>query len=257
MQSIRERLRERRRKRRLHILRLLVCIVLLVSAAVYAWRFIHRPGFAFGDVSINGTSLLTEADVIKMGGSEPPFNIFNVSISRLQDGLAQDIRFRSAEIHYHFPASLQLIVREREPALYVADSYNSYLQVDFDGYVMSVTTGIPDAKAPLLVGAQCGNVYLGDIIKNESVLQILKFLQQIDGEARDRIAEINVDDRNEVRFRQRNSFPILLGPVSGLGDKTKMFMTVFNEIKDKNIRAEYIDLTFTKPYIKLLPEKKK
>ena len=27
--------------------------------------------------------------------------------------------------------------------------------------------------------------------------------------------------------------------------------TVFNEIKAKNIQAEFIDLTFTKPYIKL------
>ena len=31
-----------------------------------------------------------------------------------------------------------------------------------------------------------------------------------------------------------------------------MFKTVFNEIKDKNIKAEYIDLSFGKPYIKLL-----
>ena len=34
-------------------------------------------------------------------------------------------------------------------------------------------------------------------------------------------------------------------------------MTVFNEIKNKNIRAEYIDLTFAKPYIKLIPKEEK
>ena len=30
-------------------------------------------------------------------------------------------------------------------------------------------------------------------------------------------------------------------------------MTVFKEIKNKSIDAEYIDLTFAKPYIKLIP----
>ena len=34
-------------------------------------------------------------------------------------------------------------------------------------------------------------------------------------------------------------------------------MTVFNEIKNKNIQAEYIDLTFAKPYIKLIPKEDK
>ena len=37
-------------------------------------------------------------------------------------------------------------------------------------------------------------------------------------------------------------------------EKAPLFNTVFNEIKDKNIQAEYIDLQFKKPYIKLKPE---
>ena len=45
-----------------------------------------------------------------------------------------------------------------------------------------------------------------------------------------------------------------LGKAQELAQKAPLFMTVFNEIKDKNIKAEYIDLTFAKPYIKLLPK---
>ena len=55
----------------------------------------------------------------------------------------------------------------------------------------------------------------------------------------------------------RGSFPILLGPVKNLAEKAPVFMTVFTEIKNKNIQAEYIDLTFAKPYIKLIPKKDK
>ena len=139
----------------------------------------------------------------------------------------------------------------------MANSYRSYLQLDYNGLVMNVTTGIPDAKAPVLAGAQCGNVFLGDKVDNQNVLWILQFLQQLSGEARDRIAEIAIDNRQEVKLLMRGSFPFLLGPVKNLAEKAPVFMTVFTEIKNKNIQAEYIDLTFAKPYIKLIPKKDK
>lgn len=257
MATIKERLRAHKRRRRLRLLRLLLTLGIAAYGLVYAWQYIHQPGLALGSVVIHGTNLLTEEEAIKLGGSQPPFNFFNVSASRLQDALKHDIRFQNAKIVYRWPASLEITVEEREPALYVANSYRSYLQLDYQGMVMNVTTGIPDARAPLLVGVQCGNVFLGDPVGNASVMQILKFLQLLDGEARERIAEICVDGRQEARLRMRGSFPILLGPVASLPDKAPLFTTVFNEIKNKNIQAEYIDLTFAKPYIKLIPGKEK
>ena len=57
-------------------------------------------------------------------------------------------------------------------------------------------------------------------------------------------------DKN-VKIQLKVGFPILLGPVEELQNKTELFMTVFNEIKGKKIVAEYIDLTYSKPYIRL------
>lgn len=255
MQSMRDRLRERRRKKRWRMLRLFLCAVVLVAALFYSWRYIHRPGFAFGDVTIQGSSLLKEEDIIKMGGSQPPFNLFSVSFNRVRDALEQDVRFHNTQVQYRWPATLQVYVEERAPAVYVANSYRSYLQVDFEGMVMNVTTGIPDAKAPVVAGVQCGNVYIGDKVRNPAVLNILTFLQRIDETAQAAIAEITVDNRAQVKLLMRNSFPVILGDVAKLPVKAKVFMTVFNEIKDKHVKAQYIDLTFAKPYIKLLPKK--
>ena len=184
MATIKERLRAHKRRKRLRAL----CMLLALGAAAYGlwfgWRYIHQPGLAFGSVVIHGTNLLTEEEAIKLGGSEPPFNFFNVSAGRLQDALKHDIRFQNAKVAYRWPAGLEVTVEERQPALYVANSYRSYLQLDYNGIVMNVTTGIPDARAPLLVGVQCGNVFLGDPVGNDSVMEILQFLQQLDGDAR-------------------------------------------------------------------------
>lgn len=255
--SIKTRLRRARRRKRLRLLCLLVILGLVSYGSVKGWEYIHSPQFAFGRVELHGTNLLTEKDIIAIGGSTEPLNLFNYSFSRLGDGLKHDVRFKTTEAHYRFPDTVVVTVEEREPALYVANSYHSYLKLDYSGLVLSVTTGIPDAKAPLLVGALCGNGYIGDTITNQCVLSILSFLKQLTPEARERIGEIAIDDRQQAKLRLIGSFPILLGAVSELPEKAPLYMTVFDEIKDKNIQAEYIDLTFAKPYIKLLPKQAK
>ena len=257
MATMQERLRKHKRQRRLRILCRLVLIIGLGYGLHFGWSYLHRPDLAIGTITIHGSSLLTENEAIELGGSQPPFNFFNVSRSRLVDALKHDIRFQNPRVDYHWPTNYEVYVEEREPALYVANSYRSYLQLDYSGLIMNVTTGIPDAKAPVLAGAQCGNVFLGDKVDNKNVLLILEFLQQLSGDARDRIAEIAIDNRQEAKLRMRGSFPILLGPVSKLPEKAPVFMTVFTEIKNKNIQAEYIDLTFAKPYIKLIPKEDK
>lgn len=257
MQPMIERLHAERRRRRLRKFFLLVCIVLACFTVRFIWNYIHSPSFVFGSISIRGTSQLTEDDVIRMGGSQPPLNLFNTSLGRIRDALSHDVRFHSAEVSYKFPSHIQVVVQEREPALYVSNSYRSYFKVDYNGVVLSVTTGIPDAKAPVLVGEKCGNWYIGDQITNDHVLKIIGFMNSLDGEARDRIAEVAVDDRQHVKLNMRGSFPILMGHVDELADKGQIFMTVFKEIKNKSINAEYIDLTFAKPYIKLIPSDSK
>ena len=80
-------------------------------------------------------------------------------------------------------------------------------------------------------------------------------MQQLTPEALQRIGEIAVDDKQDVKLQLSGSFPVRLGRVQEVSQKASVFMTVVhNEIKDKNIKAEYIDLTFGKPYIKLLPK---
>lgn len=252
--SIKDRLRETRKKKRLRLLRLIAIIILIVASSVGIWRYVHRPDFAFGHTNISGTNKLTEADILKIADTTAPMNLFNVSFSRVRDALKQDVRFHSSSVEYKFPNEMRIMVQEREPALYVANSYNSYVQVDYKGVVLSVSAAIPDAKAPLLVGEACGNVFIGDQVKNNVVLQVLQFHQKISPEAQDQIVEIVNDPQLGIKLRQRNGMQVLLGPVEKLMEKTDLYMTVFNRLKGKNIQAEYIDLTFNKPYIKLKPE---
>lgn len=254
-QSIKSRLRTRRRQRRLRALCSLIVMGILGYGALQLYNYVHSPSFAFGRVVITGSTELTEDEVLRAGGIQKPCNLFNLSFSGVKQSLGEDSRFKSVEVKYDFPSTLHVQVVPREAVLYVANSYHSYLKIDSEGKVMQVTTGIPDAQVPMLVGIKCGNVFLGDTINSIGVKNVVSFINALDQEARDRISEIVVDEKGHVKIKLRNTFPILLGPVEELEQKLRNYIIVFDEIKDKNIQAEYIDLTFAKPYIKIIPGK--
>ena len=166
------------------------------------------------------------------------------------------MRFEKAETEYFWPGVLAIRVKERVPAVYIACSYKSYAQVDYNGVVMSVSNGIKGADVPVLSGVVTGNIFtgnifFGDTVKEKNVLAILSFLSKLDKEVINSISEIAVDSGNNVKFNLSYGYPILLGNADNIAEKLDVFVTVFNDIKTKNIRAEYIDLTFAKPYIKL------
>ena len=251
MQSTRERLKANRKKRRLRLLRLFFITAVITGALAGAWRWATSPGTAFGSIVIEGTSQLTQSELLSMCGTQEPVNLFVVSPSAIEKAIANDVRFEKAETEYFWPGVLVVRVKERIPALYIACSYNGYAQVDYNGVVMSVSDGIKEADAPVLSGVVTGNIFFGDTIKEKNVLEILSFLSKLDKEVTDSISEIAVDSGNNVKFNLRYGYPILLGNADNISDKLDIFITVFNDIKTKNIRAEYIDLTFAKPYIKL------
>lgn len=251
MQSTRERLKANRKKRRLRLLRLFFIAAVIIGALAGAWRWATSPGTAFDSIVIEGTSQLTQSELLSMCGTQEPVNLFVVSPSAIEKAIANDVRFEKAETEYFWPGVLVVRVKERIPALYIACSYKGYAQVDYNGVVISVSDGIKEADAPVLSGVVTGNIFFGDTIKEKNVLEILGFLSKLDKEVTDSISEIAVDSGNNVKFNLRYGYPILLGNADNISDKLDIFITVFNDIKTKNIRAEYIDLTFAKPYIKL------
>ena len=173
MQSTRERLKANRKKRRLRLLRLFFIAAVIIGALAGAWRWATSPGTSFGSIVIEGTSQLTQSELLSMCGTQEPVNLFVVSPSAIEKAIANDVRFEKAETEYFWPGVLVVRVKERIPALYIACSYKGYAQVDYNGVVMSVSDGIKEADAPVLSGVVTGNIFFGDTIKEKNVAIML------------------------------------------------------------------------------------
>ena len=253
--TMREKLRQRRKARRLRMLRLFMICAVVVAVFAGIYHYLHRPSFAYGSVAIHGTKHLSEAEILQLAGSQKPFNMFNVDADKVEEALRHDVRFKTVHAEYKWPGVLHINVQERKPALYVENAYQGYAKLGYCGTVMDVTSGIPDDNAPMLTGEDCGSLFVGDVVENKNVLTVLDFLNAIDIAAQDQFVEVSIDEERKVKVQLKVGFPILLGPIDELKDKSELFMTVFNEIKGKKITAEYIDLTYSKPYIRLKEKK--
>jgi cell division protein FtsQ len=123
--------------------------------------------------------------------------------------------------------------------------------VDKTALVMDMTDGIKDASIPRLAGVACGNAFIGDTLQNDTISEALKFLDKLQPDAKEQIADLSVDKEQKLILHMRYGFPVILGPVNELAGKAELFMTVFNEMKGKKVQIEYMDLQYSKPFVRL------
>ena len=251
MRSSHERLQEDHRRKRVNDILWLLGLLIFAALVVTGWKYIHRPDFAFGDVVIHGSKQFTREKVLRMAGAGEPVNLLLVSKSNVLSALQGDVRVESAEAHYDFPSVLHVYIKERQPVLYVVTDYGNYAKVDRTGLVMDMTDGIREASIPRLAGVACGNAFIGDTLQHDTIREVLGFLEKLKPDAKEQIADLSVDKENKLIVHMRYGFPVILGPINELAGKAELFMTVFNEMKGKNVRIEYMDLQYSKPFVRL------
>lgn len=252
MQTIQERLQQERSRKRLRRFRLLLILALILLTVSGVWWLLRLPGLAMGDIVIHGSQKITRHEVLAMTNCTEPVNLFRVSKSAILQKLKTDVRVKDVTASYSWPPVLNVYIEERQPSLYVLNGYKGYVKVDATGLIMDTGGAIKDSQVPLLTGISCGNVYIGDNLEEPDILEVLKFMRPLSKEAKSQIAEVRLDQERKVKVLLRYGFPVLLGPVDEVALKADLFMTVFNEFQNKRVKAEYIDLQYSKPYIKLI-----
>ena len=256
MSSSHEKLQEDRRRRRMNNVIWLLGLLVFAIAVVTFWNRVHRPDFAFGDIVVHGSKQFDRAKVLQMAGVKEPVNLFLVSKNNIATALQGDVRVESAEIRYDFPSLLHVYIKERQPVLYVVTDYGNYAKLDKTALVMDMTDGIRDASIPRLAGVACGNAFIGDTLQNDTIREILEFMAKLQPDAKEQIADLNVDAEQKLLLHMRFGFPVVLGSVNELAGKAELFMTVFNEMKGKKVQIEYMDLQYSKPFVRLKNQEK-
>lgn len=241
---------KRKPRRRLNKARaaLFLCSLLLLIAS---YVLLHQPWLAFGQLQVVGDTAVTLEEVREMGDAGEPLNIFNINRQKLLASLRSDYRVEKAELALGWPNVLKVVITDRKPALYVAMEGKQYAQVDPTGHIIGAADGVTGGEAPFVSGWHIAAADLGDVTEDEEIQGILGFLRKLDPDLRDRIMEIHVGENKSLKIYLHNGIPIILGTWENGIQKLETFKSICQELEAKKIKAQYIDLTYEKPYIKL------
>lgn len=226
-------------------------IFLVVSAAVLAF-FVYVPFFTLSEIRLEGAKYLTEEDILRIGNIYMGEQLFRLETDEVQSRLSKDLRIEEVSVRRKLPHSLEIKIKERRPLATIVCDYG-YLDLDHDGIVLDSYKTIKTMKIPLLTGASVRDLYIGDVVTDELVKQILDFLQRLDEETLNKLSEIAIVEADYIVMytATERAVQIRIGKLERLDEKAQLTEDFIRDLENNPHRVEYVDFNYTSPFIKL------
>ena len=149
--------RKKRRKKH-YLLRFLVLIALIEGAYV----FLTSPVFSIDQITIEGNTLMSDDDIIKLSGVKVGDNMFERTGHKVKEALTENKYIADVKVSRELPNIYKIKITERQPV--IAVSYNGkYIILDVEGY--AVDEADSTMHATLVTGIKINKYELGEIPK--------------------------------------------------------------------------------------------
>ena len=202
-----------------------------------------------GQIQVTGTNQLSSENVVAIGDLGYPVNILRVRTGALEERLQKDMRVDTAHVSYALPLTLQVDVKERT-AVVVVPSQFGFVALDRQGMVIASSPTIPDTTVPIISGVRLGNSLLGDTVESEGIRGAITYMMGFPEDKRKQIGEINVGDADHIIAYTVDGLPIHIGDRSDLEEKAKITTDMIQDVSQRHVSAEFIDVNIKSPYIK-------
>lgn len=202
-----------------------------------------------GQIQVTGTNQLSSEDVVAIGNLGYPVNILRVRTGALEERLQKDMRVDTAHVSYALPLTLQVDVKERT-AVVVVPSQFGFVALDRQGMVIASSPTIPDTTVPIISGVRLGNSLLGDTVESEGIRGAITYMMGFPEDKRKQIGEINVGDAEHIIAYTVDGLPIHIGDRNDLEEKAKITTDMIQDVSQRHVSAEFIDVNIKSPYIK-------
>ncbi|MGI6604574.1 MAG: cell division protein FtsQ/DivIB [bacterium] len=218
---------------------LLIVFVVLMGAGA---GLLRSPYFAVQTVEVVGTVKVSDEEVKNLTGVHPGVNIFSLRQQELTEAVAGHPWIRDIELIRHLPAEVVLKVQEREP-LFLVPYRTSFLEVAGDGVILALRSSLSGQVLPLVTGfAVPAEVRLGQLLPGPRVEKITKTLQGLPREFLAQVAELHLDESDEITLYSLDGLQILLGQARDISQKLALFSGTWQELKANGQVAATIDV---------------
>ena len=206
-----------------------ILLLLLLTAAAAAF-VVWSPLFALKQITIHGSSYISEPEVCRIAGVYRGERLYAVRESEIRQRLLNDLRIETAEVHHIFPGSLDITITERVPMVTIACEYG-YLDLDREGMVIDAYRTLKNMKIPMVTGLTMHDLYIGDTVQNASLTNVLYYLQQLDSASRNQLSEINIASPGHAVAYTNSSVQIRIGDLDRLDEKASLTQDFLKELQ--------------------------
>lgn len=245
-----ERFRTERNERKTLSHRKFVALLLVFLSLIAGFLFINSPYFTVGTVVVEGAKYVSTDEVYRIAGIPDQINIFRLNTADIQRRLSNDLRLTDVVVSRKIPATIIIKLNERQPLAYIASGYG-FVQVDRQGVVLAAFKNLKQVNVPLITGIRLGNVYVGDSVENGQIKNILTYLAALDEATLNQLSEVNIKSPEQLVAYTIKSIALRIGSTERLSEKAKLTADIIQEINNKKLNVEYVDLNYASPYIKL------
>lgn len=245
MHSTSQRVKKSRRNHKFKF----IMIIFLVALFFLLKHVIAQPFMYFGSVEVVNNSILPKQEVLKIARIREPINLFLNNNDEIAKNLKADLRVKDVKVEYAFPQKVKIILQENLPIVCL-QSKHAFYEVDSRGIILKVDSNVKNPNIPIVTGIKISELYVADQIQNEEIINIVKFISTLDKEVYNSISEINFNN-DIVSILTLNRLKIILGNAKEIPEKIETFKVVMQEVQAKKMAIDYIDLTYSRPFIKL------
>ena len=201
-----------------------LCVIAILFAVFMS------PLFNVRNITVSGNSKLESSYIIEASGIDKGVHLIFTPFSEAKKNLEQTAYISSAEIKYHFPGNIEIIIDEKMPIVYYAFA-DGYAGINADGYVTDIIQVIDD-PLPIAEGITLSSYKIGEKPNlGKTLPEQIDCLTEVAQELADAglssdIQTINVRSTDNILLQSANGLSIKCGDVSELKYKFSILREV-------------------------------
>ncbi|GAB6100376.1 FtsQ-type POTRA domain-containing protein [Halanaerocella petrolearia] len=221
---------------------ILICIALLVVLGVV--HIIYSNYFQITEIKITGNQLLTDNYLLNFSKLQQETNIFEIDSKKIKKKLLKLPQLKSVTIKRDLPNKLVISVQERRP-IAIIPFQSSYQVVDTEGWILEVTNSLSSWKLPLITGVNIDS-QAKKIKLTGMKSQAVNYLSKLSKNVLAGISELHIDSQQRINLFLRQGGKVKLGTNFNIEQKAEVFTSIYQDIKTKNLKVDYVDLRYKK-----------
>ncbi len=220
--------------------------LILVALHLSLW-IQDNHAFSVKNAIVEGASLLTEEEILKIVQTQANAYIFEADLSNIERQLERLPQVKHVRVSRVFPSSIRIEIKEREPVAILVD--NGVWGVDSEGVLIPRMPARHGMDYPVIVGFRLKQHLVGRPIRHKKVRFLASFLSQLrkDNPAvYHMISEITMNELLGVYMRMVSyNLPVVLGKKDLLKkcQKLELAMTYLMSANTLDT-VRYVDLRF-------------